>query len=278
MTTTTLRRSNASSQLDPRMYFAQLRATPEFRDEHSASIPDRLRVAAEALCVLETSDSGYRTLEGNRMALLATVEQFAIATERIVQLRRRSAPTDALRTWKERIIPFNHAVRSIVDAESQLKPDELIGFISSFYFNSHQNSWQAANMSQAEIMQKMWGFKQEVEGRLAGMCQEIWTEQMLYQLGYECDTDVTVAEEARGIDGYFSLHGGNWIPYDTKANKNHVDKARAYEHRHPVLWSSVSTAQATKTGFRLPPVLMQRHAPLLQREIDYELNRCRLTL
>lgn len=228
--------------------------------------------AALALTELETQASGNRTKEGDRLNVAGHVEQFVVASEELNDAYDRGESGETIRDIKRKIIPFNHALKEMIDNDPMAGFDEVNDFILDVYITTHRGDLAAmtgpARVGHLNIIHRL------IRNRLSGMRTEIGAQQLFGHLGYEVDAEVSVEDELRGIDMTLADADGEVYPVDIKSNRREAESARIKDHqkRRLIVWSTVPSHDFDG-HFRLPPDVVARKAPHIQAELERELVR-----
>lgn len=265
--------------LDLETTFKSIVGSSEYEDRRNNQPPiSAFARAAEALCVLETSESGYRSPLGVTYEVVSTIQVFADASRRLAHLRMQKLTTRDERTAQlDKIIPFNHAVRAMIERNPRTKLNEFYQFIVEMYVVTNRQQWHRDRKSAEWCSAEMSRFSDEVDAILRSMRQEISVEQLLYELGYDCDTDVSVKEEEAEIDGFIKdTRSGGWVPYDAKTSEAAAKEARSEDSawgNNRLILTSGATDLDFCGGSRLPSDAVTRLAPQFQKSLRLELSR-----
>lgn len=228
--------------------------------------------AALALSELETQPSGNRTKEGDRLNVAAHVDQFVAATEELDAAYALGETGEAIRDIKRKIIPFNHAVKEMIDNDPKAGFNEVLDFIHDVYLTTHRGD--LAKLTGAGRIGRLDTVHRLVRQRLSGMRTEIAAQQLFGHLGYEVDADVSVEDELRGIDMTLTDADGAKYPIDLKSSHRDATNARLKDRRGQrlIVWSTVPSHDFDG-HFRLSPDIVSLRAADIETELVAELHR-----
>jgi hypothetical protein len=240
-------------------------------EERGEPLTLRFGRAAHELALLETYDSGHRSKVGDQLAVAGLVEQFASASERLSKTTRGTDPT-MIAQLKAELIPFNHAVKTLIDNDPGASFAEVQDFILDVYETTHRGD--LARLPVHLRRNKIDNFNTEITRTLSGMRHEIGANQLFNELGYDVDNEVTTDDELHGIDMFITSPDGKTHGVDVKSNPKLVDEARAKDLRNKsiIVWSCLNHSDFDGT-FRLAPETVALRAPDMRAELDSELRR-----
>ena len=227
--------------------------------------------SAFALALLETYDSGHRTKEGDRLNVAGHVGQFVDALKELDDAYEVSSDIETIQSIKRKLIPFNHAVKDLIDHDPMAGFREVNRFISEVYVTTHRGDLAA--MTDEARAAEIDFVRQNTLKRLSGMRHEIAAQQLFGHLGYDVDAEVSIEDELNGIDMVVTDQDNAKLPIDIKANHRDALETRAKDkHNRLIIWSTVPHADFDG-HFRLSPEVVALRADDIAKELAVERQR-----
>ena len=230
--------------------------------------------SAGALAAEHTRETGLRSAEGDVYNVIAHLKEFADASITLDRLRNNPHTTRQDRERQlERIIPFNHAVRELIDGSPQLTLGELNHFLTSMYVSSRAQTWKSAD---ERTITTKW-FDNEVKSVLVGMSHEIATEQIIGMIPSDVEIDYAkadgekynpVEQEMNGVDLDLIYHGRE-LPIDVKASQRSATEKR--RNGGPAIWSGCREEDFFVNGarrFRITPQVAADKVRIVLAELE----------
>lgn len=228
--------------------------------------------AAHALALLETQDSGNRTREGDRLNVAGYVDQFISAQDELDAAYTRGVSGESVRDIKRKVIPFNHAVKELIDNDPMAGFNEVNRFILEVYTTTHRGDLR--KLTDDARTERLDTIRRQTLQVLSGMRHEIAAQQLFGHLGYEVDAEVSTEDELHGID--MTLTDADNLQYavDIKGNQRDAMEARAKDRRgrRLIIWSTVPS-EDFDGHFRLSPDVVSLRAQDIEHELIDELRR-----
>lgn len=269
-----MNRNKQRAPIQTREVLEDINGSAEFKEGRERGEPLRRNFgrAALALALLETQDSGHRTKEGDRLNVAGYVGQFIEAQDELDEAYSYGAPADKIRDIKRRIIPFNHAVKDLIDNDPMAGFNEVNRFVLEVYATTSRGDLAA--MSDDEKTKKINTVRRQTLQVLSGMRHEIAAQQLFGHLGYDVDAQVGAEDELRGVDMVLTDDTNTSYAVDIKANQRDALEARAKDrsNRRLIIWSTVPSSDFDG-HFRLPADVVALRAPDIEHELAAELRR-----
>lgn len=257
--------------LEPLAHVEAIKSTEAFRsalshvafnkldlDERRRAINRAITKSARFLAESATKDSGYRTPEGDRFALIAQLEPFYRAQKALNKIRQQEqegarVPYSKKRYYRNEVLEFNHALKNVIDSHAHLSFNDLLAFMARMY--------EGANPKQ-----NVADFTHEVRIAMDGMRHEIGATQIIGALGLEYD-ETDNEQEMKGQDLIVYI-SGKPVPIDIKASPTAVEIARQKSpHPDRIIWSHIENHEFNG-GFRIPYELAQQKGPAMMRDLN----------
>lgn len=177
----------------------------------------------------------------------------------------RAEKVESLRTG---IMPFNNALRELIDANSRLKMDEVLHFISTATLENHNANIAAFATAESRKI-------------LHGMRQERAAENVFWQIdGVENVRQASPEEDINGTDLIVTYEGAD-MPFDIKSSQIRADGKNAdrsfYRNHSPSigLYSGFNT-EDFGNGFTVSPeataAQIERYEAVLRHERNLFVN------
>lgn len=257
--------------LEPLAHVEAIKSTEAFRstlshvafnkldlDERRRVINRAITKSARFLAESATKDSGYRTPEGHRFALIAQLEPFYRAQKALNKIRQQEqegvrVSFSKKRYYRNEVIEFNHTLKDVIDSHPSLSFNELLTFVTRMYQGANPN-------------QNITDFTHEVRLAMNGMRHEIGATQIIGALGLEYD-ETDNEQEMKGQDLIVYINGQP-VPIDIKASPATVEIARQKSlYPDHIIWSHIEDYEFDG-GFRIPYELAQQKGPAMMRDLN----------
>lgn len=181
------------------------------------------------------------------MRLLGCYDDFADAETKLREIltsarqQNRQVGRATTEPYVRRMLPFNHALRDIIDSNRGLKPEQLAQFL---YIARKQLAGKLAADSMGKGPIKL----------VYGMANEVVAEDALFHVNGVADViPASVEEELRGIDLTAIGENGASQAFDVKSTERGMSIARSRSGRNPhsiAVWTGLNPDHFSK-GFQL---------------------------
>lgn len=144
---------------------------------------------------------------------------------------------------REYIIPFNHSLKMLINEAPNATMRELTQSLTQVYgvVYSKENALNPKKPKDPSEIAKPSDIAHRLEQTINGMRHEIAAETMLSAAGVAYDYDISVEEDARGID-IIAYIDGNREPIDIKASIAAEQRARSKRHDSRAIWTGLEHA------------------------------------
>jgi hypothetical protein len=182
------------------------------------------------------------------------------------------------RSMKSRTIPFNHAVKAMIEQNTSLDFQNVTATVATLYGVMNRERW-GDNRSGYETEAK-W-FNGQFDSLLRGMQQEVLAHQIISSINQvdpvidpktgrshprvAIDTNVSIEDDLHGADMYITLDGVTF-PIDIKASERTAENTRKKSSHPKAIITTGFTAKDLNGAFRINSKLARRAAPeMLQK-------------
>ncbi|HEX8390612.1 MAG TPA: hypothetical protein VF597_04285 [Candidatus Saccharimonadales bacterium] len=217
-----------------------LEKTPQFLEGLSTGSRERALGAAAHFFARRMEQQPAQTagerLNAHAVNLIATLPDFARGSWQLEQLNDKKAGRKQKLPFIRDKIPFNHALRDMIDEAPGLSQSQVIDFCSL----ASQDMLDHNSPADPPIE----FVEQKVRTTLVGMQHEIGLEQILWNIPEIEDViKATPEQELQGID-MIAVYDGAHIPLDAKASPSlagrSLENYEQYAHKHSDGTSAVS--------------------------------------
>ena len=222
----------------------------EYRTLRSSKLPHTEAFSQAIDTILDSPDNGFNNLDTELLRTTASIGTFIEAQEELSFLEEkrsthgRLSDDDYERTKElklEYVIPFNHTLKSLINESPNVGISDFTSALAKTYqaaygrYNALMPEQEKDAQSIIPLNEVMYRLKQITNG----MRHEIAAETMLTAAGIAYDYDVSVEEDARGIDMVVYIDGQR-EPIDIKASFLAEDKARQKRGDSRAVWTELS--------------------------------------
>lgn len=216
-------------------------------------------VEMTALVLSESEDQGYSKSEKNLLGVISHLGSFVTAQRMADEMghkrdegRLSQRERNQMNILKDSdLIPFNHAIKELINTDSSLTKDELDVSLTRLYmklFYRDDPMVKRADTDGIHDQNLIKAVSQDVlisiSASTNGMRNEVAAETMLTAAGIEYDYQVSTSEDAQGAD-LFVYVDNEWIPIDIKASENGAKKALAKRSNSHAVWTGLHPSAFT---------------------------------
>lgn len=209
----------------------------EYATLRSNRIPPAEAMSQAMTAIAEDENNNLTNFESSLLSVTAGLGTFLEAQDELEvlsaeRLRLGRLPDDEFNRTKELknlyIIPFNHNLKSLInEAPNNLPKDTLVNGLSRAHASifSHYNMLHPGEEKDPTTVLTQSDTIVRLDSIVNGMRHEIAAETMLIAAGINYDYDISVAEDARGIDIILEIDGKK-TSIDVKSSNRAAQNAR----------------------------------------------------
>lgn len=182
---------------------------------HRTNIEDDYRPEASKL----TAETALYAMVGSLPSLVYGLEGMQHHNQ------ESKLPYQTFRSLKERAVQFNHATKTLIDRDPSIEFGKLSATIVGMYGLLNRDRW---GNDQRGYYKEARQFKNQMEGRLRGMYQEVAAVAVINSMegvDISVNPDVGAEDDLHGVDMWVTLDGVTF-PVDIKASERTAHFAR----------------------------------------------------
>jgi len=242
------------------------------------STKEAIETTASILSTYE--DLGYSESEKNILGVISHLGSFVTAQRRADEMGDRrdegrmsiADRNEMARLKNNDLIPFNHAIKELIDTDSSLTKDELDASLTRLYmrlFYKEDPLVKKADSDGTHDQNLIKAVSQDALTSISvstnGMRHEVAAESMLAAAGIDYDYQVSAEEDAQGADLFVYLNR-EWVYIDIKASEMSAKKALAKRSDSHAVWTGLTQSSFDgakgnqKNGLRLSYAQAQNYS------------------
>jgi hypothetical protein len=217
-------------------------------------------IETTSLNLSESEDQGFSESEKNLFRVIGHLGSYITSQRRVDQLGdkrdegyrlndREHAEFQQLRN--KDLIPFNHAIKELIDTDSGLTKNELDASLARLYMRLFYRDDPLVMRDEARGVQDHSLAKAISSEALTsisvssnGMRHEVAAESMLAAGGIDYDYNVNTEEDATGADMFVYIDG-KWEYIDIKASEMSAKNALAKRRSSHAVWTGLHQSNFT---------------------------------
>ena len=214
-------------------------------------------IETTALDIAASEGLGYTDSEKNILGVIGHLGSFVIGQKRAseISVQRENSYLNQevrkeLRELKvNTLIPFNHAIKELINTDSSLSKDVLDANLTRLYmrlFSSDDplvvKATERGSLDQSVLGVVSRDALQQISVATNGMRHEIAAETILTAAGYSYDYNVNTNEDAQGADLFVYLESG-WTHIDIKASEASANKALLSHRNSHAVWTGLNPSK-----------------------------------
>ncbi len=237
-------------------------------------------IETTALDLSESDDQNLTESEKNLFGVIAHLGSF-VTSDRVIEeiieesegqrLSRDDYDEVAYRKTHD-LIPFNHALKELINTDSSSTKDQLDAGLTRLYMRLYYpddplvRQADVYDMHDQKLMRQISG---DVLARISnnsnGMRHEIAAESMLAALGYHYEYEISPEEDSHGIDMYVYIDDA-WVSIDVKSTQMSAEKELTKRKKSHAVWTGLEQADFKGAkgdqvnGTRIPFDIAYSHA------------------
>jgi hypothetical protein len=237
-------------------------------------------IETTALSLAESEDQNLSQSEKNLFGVIGHLGSYVVGERIIEEITEENSQGQMSRSEYEEmkyikinnLIPFNHALKELINTDSSLTKDELDAGLTRLYmrlFYSDDPMVKYADRHNTHDQKLVREVSRDTLERISvssnGMRHEIAAESMLAAAGYHCEYEVSTEEDSSGVDMYAYVDG-EWVAVDIKASAISANNALTKRKRSHAVWTGLeqSDFKGAKgdqiNGLRIPFDIALDHA------------------
>ncbi len=254
----------------------------EYRTLRSQKVAHTDAFTGAVESIVDSPDNGFNNFDSALLTVTAGLGTCIEAQHELSTLEDTRAERSLTEEESERIkelkrsylIPFNHNLKALINEG----PNTTIGELSTALTRAHtavfapHNALHPESFKYIEDTPKPSAALYELNQRINAMRHEIAVETMLSAAGIEYDYNISIEEDARGIDMIVYLDGKR-IPIDIKSSRNAVDRTLEKDPTAHAVATHLGTKHFTgmhgtaEDALCIPFSIAKNRAPLLVSDI-----------
>jgi len=215
--------------------------SPEYGELASKKVPHTEAFSSAIDSIVNSPDNGFNSFDNALLVVTSKLGTFIEAQQELDEIESERKSNGGHLTEssfqlskklkKEYVIPFNHELKALINEGPNVKMRDLTTALTSAHTAvfSRYNSLYPNAPKNPRMMQKPSEVAYNLDTIVNGMRHEIAAETMLSAANIEYDYNVTVDEDARGIDIIVYLDGKR-EPVDIKSSLAAENRTR---DKHP---------------------------------------------
>jgi len=237
-------------------------------------------IETTALSLSDSDDQGFSESQKNILGVIGHLGSFVTAQRRADEMGNKR--DEGRLSFEERaelsqlknndLIPFNHAIKELIDTDSSLTKDELDTSLARLYmrlFYKDDPIVHQAGPDSVRDKELISSVSKDALNSISistnGMRHEVAAESMLAAAGIDYDYQVSAEEDAQGADLFIYLDA-QWVHIDVKSSETSARKALEKRSDSHAVWTGLHPSAFTgargnqKNGLRLSFDEARNHA------------------
>jgi len=264
-----------------------LKRTPSLFELKRSGATTKEAVEYTALTLSDSEDLGYSESQKNILGVIGHLGSFVTAQRRADELGSKRnegqlnqderSEMDYLKNYD--LIPFNHAIKDLINTDSSLTKDQLDVSLARLYMKLFYKDDPVVTQADTDGIHDL-NFRTAVSKDALnsisistnGMRHEVAAESMLAVAGIDCDYHTSAQEDAKGADLFVYIND-KWTYIDIKSSELSADKALAKRGDSHAVWTGLNPSSFTGAkddqvnGIRLSDNEARKHADAFAKRI-----------
>ena len=231
-----------------------------------------------AIAIANDETNELSSADRDSLLVTAYLGGFMQADHELAELRKNShlySPEEEKRLSKELkeeyIIPFNHIVKNFINTHPNASINAAKNSLAALYTTVYRGEPNCLDIKGLKNRTHISPYEKVdiLDRTLDGMRHELAAETLIDIGGYECDYNVSVEDDAKGIDMYVNITGIGWFGIDIKASKTTADKARKAHRRSHAIHTGLNDNDFTGSNNKVVNALTPPYSVLEDKSEDF---------